>query len=297
MNSKDKKNKKRYRFLFILSLLAILGLVFLIYSLDTKLKALETSDTVPVFKFDELNTEAEKLKELISIDDLWLLDKQPKKALSRLEKLKFSDDNMNKKVDEKIKRINDILRSQNDDELTKINLRTELSEALEANDSLLNQLDSLEQYFKQTLSQAKIKTDSLEGELDSKTRQLGRSDALKVISFKSDKRILVHYIGETKNDVANGSGVGVWANGSIYRGEWSGNKPDGKGEYKWADGARYKGDFDMGNRSGEGIFYYATGEKYEGEFKMGLRSGKGTLYDIDGNVSFEGEWEKDKPIQ
>lgn len=294
MNS---KNKKRYKYLLILLILSILGLTILIYALDSKLKMYETGDTVPLSKYTELNKEAEKLKELIIIDDIWMLDEKPRKALIRLEALYFSDDKMNKKVQAKKKQLQEILRSQNDDELAKNNLRSELSKTIETKDSLLNYIDSIQQNFEQTLSHAQIKTDSLEGELYSKSKQLSRKEALKVISFKSDKGILVHYIGETKDETATGSGVGIWANGSIYRGEWFGNKPDGEGEYKWVDGARYVGHFDMGNRSGEGTFYYITGERYEGEFKMGLRSGKGALYDIDGNLSFDGKWKKDKPIQ
>lgn len=291
------KNKKRYKLLLILLILSILGLTILAYALDSRLKMYETSDTIPLSKYSKLKKEAEKLEELINIDDIWMLDKKPRKALERLEALNFSDDKMNEKVQAKKKRLQDILRFQNDDELTKINLRSELSKAIETKDSLLNHVDSIQQDYKHTLSHAEIKTDSLEGELDNKSRQLSRKEALKVISFKSDKGILVHYIGETKDNTATGSGVGIWANGSIYRGEWSANTPDGQGEYKWADGARYVGHFDMGNRSGEGTFYYITGERYEGEFKMGLRSGKGALYDSDGNLSFEGEWKKDKPIQ
>ncbi|MBZ9652405.1 MORN repeat-containing protein [Psychroflexus montanilacus] len=297
MSSKDKKNKKRYRFLFLIALLTILGLLVIIYTVDSKLTAYEESETIPVSAYEELETEFNTLQDLIAVDDIWILDKRPEKALRGYKDLNILDKNLKKKVDERIQRIQDILDSQEDDELTKINMRTELNNLQQEKDSISVKLDSLQQNFKLTSSQLKRTNDSLENELSSKTRQLDRKETLKVISFKSENDVLIHYIGETKGNEADGSGVGVWANGSIYRGEWTNNRRNGRGEFKWSDGARYEGDFVMGERTGEGTFYYPTGEKYEGQFKKGLRSGSGTLYDIDGNVSFEGRWEKDKPIQ
>lgn len=295
MSSKQNKNKKRYRFLFLLSLLTIIGLLIIIYTLDTELETLDERDTIPVSSYEELESEFDKLKELIAVDDVWMLENNPEKALKNYKRIDFSDDALNTKVNKRIQRVQDIIESNNDDELTKINLRTELNKAIEGRDSLSSQLDSLQQTYKLSINKRKRKIDSLENELTNISRQLERRETLKVISFKSDRDILIHYIGETKNEKANGSGVGVWANGSIYRGEWTNNKPNGRGEFKWADGAKYEGDFVMGERSGEGTFYYATGEKYEGDFKLGVRSGKGTLYDIDGNVSYEGQWKNDKP--
>lgn len=297
MSSKDKKNKNQYKILFIVSLIAILALVVIVFSLDSKLNTYQNSDTIPASVYSELESDVTILKDIISADEVWMIDNQPENALKRYKNLEISDNDLRKMVDQRIKRIQNILQSENDDELTKINLRTELSNTIDLKNSISTRLDSLQRTFKLSLNEIKRANDSLESELNIKSKELNRKETLKVISFKSDKDILIHYVGETENNIATGSGVGVWTNGSIYRGEWKDNKPHGKGEFQWADGAKYEGDFVMGERTGEGTFSYPTGEEYVGEFKEGLRNGTGTLYDIDGNVSFEGEWEKDKPVQ
>lgn len=297
MSSNNQKNINRFRILFIITLVAISGLIVIIYSVDSQLKSYQKTDAIPASEYKELQSDFKTLKEILAADDLWILDKQPQKALEQYKSFKVSDRDLRRRIDQRIQRVQDILKSESDDELTKINLRTELSNTVTQRDSLSGHLDSLEQSFKLRFNQLTRKTDSLENVLRKKTRQLDRKETLKVISFKSDKDILIHYIGETEGEVATGSGVGVWANGSIYRGEWKDNKPHGTGKFQWADGAKYEGDFIMGERTGEGTFYYPTGEKYVGEFKKGLRSGSGILYDIDGNLSFEGKWKKDKPVQ
>jgi len=297
MNSKDKKKKKQYKILFMVTLAGLFGLLVIVYFLDTRLKTYEKDGSISISKYEASESENEQLKELISIDDLYLIDKQPNMALERLKGLDFSDSSLNDRVEERIKQIESELGSKTETELTKDKLRAELDKSIQVQDSLYNQMDSLQQRLKTISNRSESKTDSLTDRLEKVTRQLNRKETLKVISFKSDKDVLVHYIGETQDDAANGSGIGVWANGSIYRGEWTNNKPDGRGEYKWSDGARYVGDFDMGERSGEGTFYYKTGERYEGEFENGLRSGDGTLYDIDGNESYTGKWKNDKPLQ
>lgn len=297
MSSNNQKNINRFRILFIITLVAISGLIVIIYSVDSQLKSYQKTDAIPASEYKELQSDFKTLKEILAADDLWILDKQPQKALEQYKSFKVSDRDLRRRIDQRIQRVQDILKSESDDELTKINLRTELSNTVTQRDSLSGHLDSLEQSFKLRFNQLTRKTDSLENVLRKKTRQLDRKETLKVISFKSDKDILIHYIGETEGEVAKGSGVGVWANGSIYRGEWKDNKPHGTGKFQWADGAKYEGDFIMGERTGEGTFYYPTGEKYVGEFKKGLRSGSGILYDIDGNLSFKGKWKKDKPVQ
>ena len=297
MNSKDKKKKKQYRILFMLTLVGLISLLVIVYVLDTNLKTYQKNGSVSLSKYEASESENEKLKELILIYDLWLVDKLPNTALDRLKELNFSESNLNNRVEERIRQIEKVLESKTENELTKDKLKAELDKSIKVQDSLFSRMDSLQQRMKTVSNRSESKSDSLSDKLEEVKRKLNRKETLKVISFKSDKGILVHYIGETRNDMANGSGIGIWANGSIYRGEWTNNKSDGEGEYKWSDGARYVGDFEMGERSGEGTFYYKTGERYEGEFENGLRSGKGALYDIDGNESFSGQWNNDKPIQ
>lgn len=294
MTDKDKKN---YRVLFIISLIATVGLLFITYSLDSRLKKYKESETIPATVYSELKTEFDALRDISEADDLWMLENNPKKALKQFKSITTSDKNIERKLERRIQRVEEVLQSQNDDELTKINLRSELSDLAQERDSLNSYLDSIQERYRFSYNQLTQKNDSLEYQLGNKSEKLIRKETVKAISFKSDKDILIHYIGETKNEMASGNGVGIWLNGSVYRGQWKDNKPHGEGQFQWPDGAEYVGDFKMGERTGKGTFTYTTGEKYEGEFKNGLRSGSGILYDIDGNVSFDGKWKKDKPIQ
>lgn len=290
-----KNSKNRYKIVLIICLIGIIGLSVLVYVTYAQLQDYKSSDLVPSSTVEHLKTKIDLYQRLSDIDELWMLDKQPQKALSLLKEMDMLGSPLKPRIETRIKRLNQVLQSQNDDELTKINLRTALSQANEALDSLVFTLDSTKQNYRLTTNELKLQNDSLEIELVNKEKQLKRKETLQVISFQSNEGIKVYYLGEIQDSKANGGGVGVWTNGSIYRGEWKNNRRHGKGEFTWPDGASYEGEFVMGERTGEGTFQYITGEEYRGEFQSGLRSGQGTLYDVDGNISFEGLWKNDKP--
>jgi hypothetical protein len=290
-----KHNKNRYKIVVIICLLGIIGLSVLTYVIYNQLQDYKSNDLVPNSKVENLQSKIDLYQRLSDIDEVWILDKQPQKALSLLKEMDLSGTSLKPRVETRIQRLKQVLQSESDDELTKINLRTALSQANDALDSLKFILDSSKQNFKLSTNELKSQNDSLEIELAKKVKQLKRKETLQVISFQSNEGIQVYYLGETRDGKANGGGVGVWANGSLYRGEWKANNRHGEGEFTWPDGASYKGEFVKGERTGQGTFQYITGEKYKGEFQNGLRSGQGALYDIDGNISFEGEWKKDKP--
>ena len=296
MSFLPKKNNNRNKILLIILSVAIIGLTVLAYVINGQLQDYKSSDLVPISKLDAQQAKIDLYQQLSDIDEEWILNKQPQKALNLLQNMDLKDSSLKSRVEARIKRLKQVLQSENDDELTKINLRTALSQATEQLDSLEFAVDSIKRNTRSSLNQLKLHKDSLEIELANKSKELDRKEILKVISFKSDDGISVFYLGETKDGKANGGGVGVWANGSIYRGEWKDNKRHGEGEFKWPDGAIYEGDFILGERTGEGVFKYTTGEEYKGEFEKGLRSGQGKLFDIDGNVSYDGLWEKDKPV-
>ena len=44
------------------------------------------------------------------------------------------------------------------------------------------------------------------------------------------------YVGEWKDDKANGHGTCTWATGNQYVGEWKDHKLNGQGTQTWADG-------------------------------------------------------------
>ncbi len=262
------------------------------------LEKYKNEDTVPISDLIEVENQLAGATQLLEIDKDWIQNNDVKSALNKYSEFKSQNpDLFSDWVNSRIERLKDLQGSSKDDELTKLNLRTQLREAEEKISSLSIQSDSLQLLASRKNQQFKRKADSLSKIINQQDLQLKRKEDVKVISFRNDNGNLIHYIGETRDGLANGPGIGIWNTGSIYRGEWINNKRNGEGEFVWDDGAKYKGEFKMGERSGEGTFYYVSGEKYIGEFKKGLRDGYGVLYDRDGNVSYEGNWANDKPKQ
>ena len=112
--------------------------------------------------------------------------------------------------------------------------------------------------------------------------------------FVNPKGYRVVYLGEIRNGMANGHGVGVWNTGSIYEGEWKDNQRHGEGAFEWADGERYEGGYADDKRSGWGVYYWKNGERYEGNWSEDSRNGKGTLYDKSGKEKLSGSWKNDQ---
>jgi uncharacterized coiled-coil protein SlyX len=136
---------------------------------------------------------------------------------------------------------------------------------------------------------------ALEQQIAEKDRQLTRKEKIRVITFNSITGKKIHYLGEVEDGKANGNGIGIWANGSLYRGGWRNNMRHGEGEFEWPDGDKYAGEFANGQIEGEGTYYWKSGERYEGTFTNNRRNGSGILFDQDGNIKFKGQWKDDKP--
>lgn len=60
-------------------------------------------------------------------------------------------------------------------------------------------------------------------------RQVKQQTTGDYLSFKSGKGNTVYYVGEIKNDMANGKGIALFGTGSRYEGEWKNNLRHGKG--------------------------------------------------------------------
>lgn len=146
-------------------------------------------------------------------------------------------------------------------------------------------------------------TDSLQNKitelnrrLSSRERALEEKEQLKAIAIQGPEGQTIQYVGDTKNGMAHGTGTGVWdASGGTYNGDWQENKRHGYGVYNWKDGVRYEGEFRQDKREGKGSYYWPSGERYVGLWKNNQRHGQGVLYDKDGNVSYDGNWDNDKP--
>jgi len=137
--------------------------------------------------------------------------------------------------------------------------------------------------------------DDLNNQLEIKNAELRKKGSVQVLSFKKDKNITVHYLGEIKNGKANGGGTGIWSTGSMYRGSWKDNNRHGEGTFEWVDGVKYTGTYKDDKRHGEGTYSWPSGERYEGDWKNDVREGYGILYDQDGNIRYKGNWQNDKP--
>ncbi|KAG2373375.1 hypothetical protein C9374_012241 [Naegleria lovaniensis] len=72
------------------------------------------------------------------------------------------------------------------------------------------------------------------------------------------------YFGGFKEDLKDGFGVEVMANGERYYGGWKNGLYHYTGTYQYIDGTYYQGEFKRGSRKGKGKLYLATGDVIEG---------------------------------
>ena len=100
------------------------------------------------------------------------------------------------------------------------------------------------------------------------------------------------YVGEFKDDKANGQGIVNSANGDKYVGEFKDDYANGQGTYTYANGDTYVGEYNDGKESGQGTETFASGATYVGGYKDGKRNGQGTYTYTNGTVK-EGIWKDD----
>jgi len=128
-------------------------------------------------------------------------------------------------------------------------------------------------------------------------RQVKQQTTGDYLSFKSGKGNTVYYVGEIKDDKANGKGIALFGTGSRYEGEWKNNLRHGQGSFYWQDGEYYIGSYKNDKREGLGEYNWPNGEKYIGEWSNDKRNGKGTFYDEDGKVMTKGIWKNDELVE
>ena len=77
-----------------------------------------------------------------------------------------------------------------------------------------------------------------------------------------------YYIGQFKNDAAEGKGIVYYQNGDIaYEGDWIKGYPNGYGKYIYDDGSYYIG-----------------------QWKNYLKHGRGTMYNSKKEIENKGKW-------
>lgn len=298
MNTSSKKRKNIYKVLFFIILAGFVGVSMMF--ITSKNKNTKPSDEILEIKqgLKDINQNNQTLLAILAADDLLISRTNPQKALEQYQAIyDDAEGQLQNSISSRIKYTQEIINSEEDDEITKINLRSQLANQQDEIDSITRYVDSLKrsELVQNTLRTKQI--DSLQQKLAQQEKELARKEAKQVISFTNENGNLIHYLGEVKNGKANGGGIGIWNTGSIYKGEWKDNMRHGKGEFKWADGQVYEGEFKNDMRSGKGTYYWPSGEKYVGEFANNRMNGKGTLFDPDGNKEYEGEWKNDKPKQ
>ena len=97
------------------------------------------------------------------------------------------------------------------------------------------------------------------------------------------------YVGEFKDDYANGQGTYTYANGDTYVGEYKDGKRNGQGTFTFKNGNTYVGEFKDNNKSGQGTETFASGATYVGGYKDGKRNGQGTYTYTNGDT-YVGEY-------
>ncbi|TDT45267.1 hypothetical protein CLV90_2352 [Maribacter spongiicola] len=196
---------------------------------------------------------------------------------------------------------------QNHEELnTVIPLRIALAQKLmqkdlKSNSEKLNEEVSIDSIANAPVSQSQIRSiDSLNFalekarvQLSNMRKQLNNKSFGEYLSFTSKKGTALHYVGQVKNNKANGIGIAVLETGSRYEGEWKDNLREGNGTFYWADGQYYIGSYKNDMRNGEGTYFWPNGEKYKGQWKDDKRNGKGIFHKKEGSV-ISGIWENDK---
>ncbi|GMN08909.1 hypothetical protein MTsPCn9_06350 [Croceitalea sp. MTPC9] len=128
-------------------------------------------------------------------------------------------------------------------------------------------------------------------------KQLQEKSFGEYLTFKSKKGNQMHYVGQVRNNMANGYGIALLDTGSRYEGEWKDNQRHGQGAFYWPDGEYYVGGYVNAKRTGYGTYYWPNGEKYVGNWKDDKRNGEGEFYAKDGSVLTSGTWQDDKLVE
>jgi hypothetical protein len=294
----SKKRKNTYKVLFFLSFIGLVGLGILFVNLKMNKTTASNEVELMQIQLDSINQNNQTLLDILAADDLLISQTNSKKALEQYQAIfKTANEQLQSSVVKRIEYAKQVVASEKDDEITKINLRSQLANQQKLIDSLSEFSEDIAKSKEEKTALQASQLEDLEQKVAKLKNELARKDSKQVISFTNQNGNLIHYLGEVKDGKANGGGIGIWNTGSIYKGEWKNNMRHGNGEFKWADGQVYVGEFEKDIRSGEGSYSWPSGEKYVGEFENNRMNGQGILYDPDGNKKYEGKWKNDKPDQ
>lgn len=97
---------------------------------------------------------------------------------------------------------------------------------------------------------------------------------------------------DPRNPPHNGAAEGEMMNGVRYKAEMVEGRMHGPVELSWKDGLVYIGEMNLNEITGNGEYNYPDGSVYVGAVMKGLRHGVGTFTSGDGNVKYEGQWQR-----
>lgn len=280
---------------FLVATTTILAVFFFIRSgnLRSELKQLR-QETI------QAEQKSEILAQLIAVDSLLISEDYARARQVCVELLnqKVQDDQLREVIQRRIRLTKDLsdknqrLKSSDGEQLyqalsektTQIDsLTTRIRETVELGQ---NQLDSLS--F--ALEKANIRIESLSNQLESRLK----SDYLKITREKGTQ---IHYVGNIKDEQANGWGVALYSTGSRYEGQWKNNMRHGEGVFYWPDGEYYQGHFELDQRHGQGKYFWPNGDMFSGEWKNDKRNGPGTFYGKDGKIVASGTWKNNELVE
>lgn len=281
-----KMNKKRTTITYTALAIAIVVAAFSVYKMKDLKQRLNTSSDERM----QLSSEVKSYKHLLRID-------------SMLVKGKYEDAISAYQMEKNNKDMGDITGVQLRIDLAQSLLRMKVNEnAYRSGNIKFDSLDSIQSGRQANIGEIN-RYDSLSFALEktkvqlrSMRSQLKRKSFGEYITFKSKKGNQMHYVGEVKNNQANGLGVAILNTGSRYEGEWKANERHGEGTFYWPDGEYYVGSYKEDKRNGLGTYYWPNGEKYVGQWSDDKRNGKGVFYGKDGVEITSGIWKKDKLV-
>ena len=111
------------------------------------------------------------------------------------------------------------------------------------------------------------------------------------------------YVGECNGDNRVGRGTLTWVTEERYIGDWVNNVRQGQGQQTFIKDKKtgvYNGDFLNDTLYGKGTLKWSDGETYAGDWvknrRHGFGIGRNLNYGANGKGNYEGDWDKDVPI-
>ncbi|VXC25132.1 MORN repeat-containing protein [Maribacter litoralis] len=265
-------------------LLAILSVLVIYFGVKSNSLQNEIGESSKVK--EELDVLVTGNKELMAIDSV-LIEGDYNKAIASYNSTLENHEELNSVIPLRIALAQKLMQNDTKTNLEENNIDL-LKDSVATSPISQNELRSIDS-LNFALEKARV-------QLNNMRRQLNNKTFGEYLSFTTKKGTALHYVGQVKNNMANGSGIALLETGSRYEGQWKDNAREGHGTFYWPDGEYYIGSYKNDMRSGEGTYFWPNGEKYKGQWKNDKRNGKGIFHKKEGSV-ISGIWENDKLIE